>query len=361
MKRLWLLLALCLLAFQPALADTFLTGGQLGRYGIQMSGFRLMTLSGNGRVLIGSEKEMDLKLRATGYGYKMRVFHFDGSGISTVDTIPLPVSVWDQTAINDDGTQAIISTELGARIYAVDLVSKTLHLLMQRKPGEPGFRNDPRIIWFDGQSFCMIGYYYDGNGIAGLDVVVRLDLSQDGVHIFQQLTDLLHVDKKTSPRYMLRIVSSPDQAVFLGPIKADGQELKLYYKGNVSVLDKGVVYGTVAATPGRVLYAIRRRGKIQHKETWLQDVTSNARWQIGKTDVPYQYGFISRDGKTVALSVFDIPHQALSMFYARQGDKFTVRPIGGLQAVRVGNFRLSKDGKTWAYLSSEGLRLGLLP
>jgi hypothetical protein len=226
-----LLCLLVLLIPGGAWADVSLSWTQLESWGIQKPAFRLMIDSGNGKVLFGKEKELDLHLRSTGMGYKLRIFRMEAS---TAATIQLPLSILDQMAVNDDGTQAIVSGELGTRILEVDVNSGTFRTLMDSKKGQPGFRNDPRIIWFDGQSYYMIGYFYDASGVAGPDVVVRLNLSQSGAAAFEKVADIQPMEKKTSPRYLQRIVITPEQAVFVGgrPLA-----LKVYSAGKVQQLD----------------------------------------------------------------------------------------------------------------------------
>ncbi len=361
--KLTLVLTLLFTLATAAHADVFVTKTQLEAWGIQSPAFRLMVLSGNGQVLIGAEKELDLRLRASGLGYKMRIFRINGDKLS-VDTIQLPLAEWNQTGINDDGTQALVSGELGAKILEVDLVSHKYRVVMTHTAGEPGFRNDPQIIWNDGDGYLMTGYHYGPDGAAGPDEVARVNLAQSGIQAFESLADVIRIEKKTSPKYMTRIIMAPDQAVFMGPLRPHGQlqELKVYDKGKVILLDSGVVYGTLAATRNRVLYSVRRPGKaIQHQETWLRDFESGKKWQIGEEDVPYQYGFISRDGKTIAISRIDLRARRMTMLYGREADGFKLKPIPGLSNVDLGNFRLAALGTGWAWLDNLGLRMGTLP
>ncbi|MHB2019027.1 MAG: hypothetical protein ACYCW6_18930 [Candidatus Xenobia bacterium] len=349
---------LLFLANGAAWGDAFASRTQLISWGIVPQNFRLMALSGDGTVLVGAEKELDYKQRARGLGYKMRIFRLEGDRVAAVNTIPLPFSIWDQTAVSDDGTQALVIGELGTRILQVDLQDGALHPVMVRSKGVPGFRCAPRICFYDGSRFLMLGYFYDKDGFVGSETLAAVNLTRTGAAAFESILDLARLEHKVAPRYISRTVFSPGEVVYLAP-GAGSEEIKVWEGSQATPISHAQAYGGYAVADHRVLYCARLAPA--RFEVALKDVRSGQTWPVGKANTPYQYPFLSRDGKTLAISLIDLRARSMSMFYAREGDGFRLHPIAPLQQTPAGNFRFAALGNGYAWYDSNGLHMGVLP
>lgn len=375
------------LPLMVSIADTvghnkiFIPMSKLKSTGINPNSFRITNLSADGGVLVGREKS-PLKLIRKGFPNEILVFNLGSKGLLKTDIIPIPEADIDQMELNNSGTELAIEARNETDFYIVNFMKKTVTKIFHHVPRQPGFRGGPPVIrWMNGH-FYFTGFFYNKGGITIQNVLARLDIKPRGKYAFREVIngDLLQhglPGAAISWEYY-----PPDEAYFI--VLAKTSKTQFTYalvatkikrippnnhnhltlqKTKMIILDHGLAFGGVAVSKNRILYSIKR-GPTD-RETLLKSFSftpdkSMKTWKIGYNK-PYTYLFISKNGKTIVVSLMNFKKTKMAMFYGLEKDNFKLKPIQELSNVAFGTFRFAPDGKHYAFLNKNGLIIGTLP
>jgi hypothetical protein len=355
---------LCLLLI-PAAAFCYhirYNGYYLARLGISLPQFKIVAFSGNDKVLLGIEQVNNLKLRAKGYGWILRIFTIGQyDRIAGIRSVLLPAADIDNLALSDNGKVGIIISQYGTRIFQINLENGKLKTIFSYTPGKSGFRSDKNLCWFAHKSFYTEGYFYDKNGYYLSTDVVKFNLSHpNSVKLFEKKWNIRKTEKLLGVPITGWLVSGTEG--FLGMRRPQSHEIILYYyhKGILKPIQRAKDYGGLAATSHRILYAALLKSGI--RKLIIKDAKSNRTWILYSGKTPYLYPYLSRKGgHTAVAATMNLKKGVMSFFYAEQKNRFKLKPLNPLQRVNLGIFRLSPDGKHYAFLNKKGLWLGTIP
>lgn len=362
MKKLALVLTLLVLFLRPS-AAAMISADDLRKHGIPPEFFHIDRFSHDDSVLFGIEKSTDpIHIHKKG-AYVLWLLHLDGKkNLKKAEAIPLPIQRWHQITYSDDSRQALVSSELGANFYLVDIPGKKVKKIYEHKKGQPGFRQaDPILYYVDG-FFYAYGYYYDKDDVTSDDMyLARVHLDKSGVDMFEKTLSMKDV------RHTLGIATfgaylPPDRVIWGCRRDRDALlELKLYYEnGKMQLLDSGIGFTGVVHTTNRIFYGVKKPGKKPSWDAVVRDLDTNKVWHLGDGKVPFTYPFISKDGSTVAITTVDFKNKAMTVHCAVRDRDFKLQPIKTLQNVAFGTFRISPTGAWYAFYSPQGIKLGLV-
>lgn len=359
MKKLALVLTLVLLFLRPSLAATISTE-DLRKHGIHPEFFHIDRFSHDRSTLFGIEKATDpVQIHKKG-SYVLWLLRLDGKQkLKKVESIPLPIQRWHQITYSDDSRQALLSSDLGANFYVVDIPGKKVRKIAGHTKGEPGFRQaDPILYYVDG-FFYAYGYYYDKDDVTGDDMfLARVHPDKSGVDIFEKTLSMKDV------RHALGISTfgaylPPDRVIWGCRRQRDALlELKLYDSGKMQLLDSGIGFTGVVTAGNRIFYCAKKPGKKASWDLVVRDLDTNNVWHLGDGKVPFTYPFISEDGSTVAATAVDFKNKKMTVYCAMRKRDFKLQTIQTLQNVPFGTFRISPDGAWYAFYSPDGIKLG---
>lgn len=347
----------------PAKADVRITRVKLSSKNINPIKLGLITLSGDGKVLLAYEKVSDLKLKKEGYVYKLWVIEFLADDRDKVQftEILLPVTEFQQCCISYDGKTAIITANRGAKFFKLDIPSKKLTLLFEHKKGIPGFRSLLGIMQYFNNKFYIWGYFYNSKAQETQRAMALLDLSKTGADIFQPAFDTKAFEDYYYNSLGIQWVS-PSQCFILGN-KPNEKDLILafYNAGKVKIIDRAPFFkgGNICSPPGRVLYVIDRSSDV--KETIIKDAITDKTWKLSSENKPYNYLNLSVNaGETAILTLIDVKQNKMSFFYAMEKDGFVIKPIQAYQNKPMCVLRLAPYGKVYATFDGSDIYWGKL-
>jgi hypothetical protein len=337
----------------------------LAQWGIDIHQFKIVEFSGNDRVLLAIERVNRLSLRAKGYVWVLRIIHVEptNDAITNVRSVLLPISDIQNMAISDDGKTAIIVAQYGTKILQVNVEKGTFKTIFSHEVGKPGFRSDKRLCWYHNGKFYTEGYFYDPQGYWISNDIVSLDLSHpNSIQLFQKKWDIDETQKSIGIPQVGIFVSGHEG--FWGIRSSSGSnadEIALYHieNGKAQLLDTAQSYGGWAATDHRILYAALR--KDGSHDVIIKDTASGKSWNLASGSTPYLYPYLSRDGKVAVVATMDFKNGTISFFYAKEENNFQLQPLTDLQNLPLGIFRLSPDGKRYAFENRDGLIIGNIP
>jgi len=351
------LVFLLLLAPAHATATTILTPAQLVARGIDPMMFSMVTFSEDGNMLLGIERTKDLKLKVQGISHLLRIFQFRAGKLVRLDTVPLPTSAFEQLSLNPPGSKAVVIGEGGSKFIEVDLSARTARVFWTHKRGTAGFRSEMVAWWYNGVCY-LLGYLHDTQDNVIFDGVVRLNPSNRGHEIFEAGLDKRPVQRALGA-LLFEMYVNEREAFFGVTRRSDLVEVYHYLNGKLTKLDEALAIGGIASAPSRILYAARYvNGR---RDLVLRDMALKKTWHLGKDNLPYNYLFLSGDGKTAVLTLMDFRNNTMSYFYARESDGFKVKPLAPLQDVKPGTLRLASGGRVFAYYGPSGLIYGTIP
>ena len=188
------------------------------------------------------------------------------------------------------------------------------------------------------------------------EALVKIDADGTGpsaIHPSRNITELFrHRDLREcvwhSDDHLYVTGQTPDNkfvlAAYLGRRDKDLKLLKI---------DQADGFGAIAAGDNRIAYPAHDGSK--HR-LCVYDVQDKKKWQFGDDNTEYNYPYISKDGKTVLASTFDLKRGLMSTFYGTEADNYTPRPVDGLSNVPMATLRFSADGKVLVAYSALGLQ-----
>lgn len=329
---------------------------KLAKMGIEIKRFQMVALSQNGEVLLALEKTADKKMIYNGYPLILRALYFKNGTFSHLNSAYLPLKNLENLAISDDVKSALAVGDQGTKVLKITIPALQVSSLFQHKKGKPGFRCYP-LMWFRNGSFYTSGYFYDMEGYGGDDWVTPLNLQKSGLEIFQKKWEVAKSQRAIGNVIGGWIVS--DKEAFWTVRENDTLRLVGYLNGRVYPLDEGVSFGGLAATEGRVIYSVLRKNK--EKGTFVKDIVLNKSWEIGEQGKPYNYLYLSNDGKTAIATLMDFTNIKMTCFYGKEEDRFQLKSIPVLKDVPFGTFRFAGNGKSFAFLNENGLIVSKIP
>ena len=337
----------------------------LRKLGIDFSKFHIAEFSGNHRVLLAIERVNSLSLRFKGYVWVLRVFRFNKyNQLMGMNSILLHISDLDNQAVNTRGTKTVIIAQYGTEILEINLRNKKPKLLFIHRKGRPGFLCRGFITYYHKQ-FYVEGYYYDSDGYWVSDAIARLNFHHPNSVKFFKKTWNIGKTRKYLGVMRLEWIVSGNQG-FLGaspPHNSKIVSMYYYHAGKLEKINTARAYGGWAAANHRILYNTLNANKT--RETIIKDLSSGKTWILAiqkPGQYPYyQYPYLSQNGNLAVIARPNYKRGKISFYYAMQKNDFHLEPISNLQNVPLGIFRLSPDGKRYAFQNRDGLIIGTLP
>lgn len=357
MRKTVILLALFFLAADVCQAG-MIPMAKLKAGGINPEYLYIDRFSPDSSTLFALEKRTNPKdIFKKGGAYMMRMIRLDDKkNVSKIETIDLPIRRFHQIVYSDDTKQAFLASESGANMYLINIPEKTVKKIAGHTKGVPGFRVADPILYYVGGYFYAYGYFYDAEDLTSRDVyLARVHLDKKGQDMFEKTLNMSDVREvlgiSTFGAYL------PPDRVIWGVRRWEDAflELKLYDKGQKKMLDSGIGFSGVVHTGDRIFYVVKKPGKKAAWDAVVRDLDKNNVWHLGEKDKPYSYPFISQDGSTVAFSLFDFKKKVMSYFYALHERNFKIEPIKAVQDAAFGTFRISPDGKWFAFYNPRGI------
>ncbi len=318
--------------------------------GLEMRAFSMITMSYDGSFLVGLERVADVRLKLRGIACELRVLHYASAHLVRVDTILLPTTAFEQLALSSDGRTALVIGEGGSKFILVNLVKCTARVIWTHRRGVPGFRCDQVAWWFNG-AFYMVGYLHDSESRMVYNGIVRLNLARSGPAMFERALDLTPLERRFRA-FCFQLFVDPAQC-FFGCMPRMGQVDIYAGTSPIQKIASVVAVGGVAASHNRLLYAARLNGG--QRDVILKDVETHQIWHLGRDNLPFNYLFLSLDGKTAVITLMNFRNNTMSYFYARQAQGFKLRPVPALQNVRPGTLRLAGNGSACTFFNPDGL------
>lgn len=349
------LLVLALAAPAPAFV-TRVRAGELRRAGVDLYTFQPITFSARGRLLVAHEKA-PLEDKKKGVTYKLWVLRLASDGrLESIRALPLSIPSLEQAALTPDERGLVIITRAGATYLLVDLETGEVHTLMEHRPGQPGFRAHPTVLWsFQGQLYTT-GYYYDEEDYAGKTHIARLDLSRRGVDAFIRGPEVESLERSIADLQFLNY-NSP-RLGFFGARRGDDIALYRWQGGELVEIDRAPTYPALWGAASRMVYSARRPGGF---DLVVYDADLDRRWKLDHTETPYRYLFLSADGSTAVACQFELKRGRMDVYYAKDRDDFKLQPVEGMQGVGIGWLRVASDGRFLSLYNESGLTIAELP
>lgn len=333
---------------------------ELKKLGINARMLSLGVVSEDGRVLVCYERETNPRLIAQHRVWQLRIFEADWATKKTsLRSVWLPLASFDQLAISSDGKWLTVIGDWGTNFIGIDVATLTPHTIFKNQRGHVGFRSMPTVMWLQGDKFHTVGYFYDEGANVTKDAVVSIDPTGTSLADLHQVRDISRLMRRTQ-NYRNCYWFSSDQAYF-GGFEPDKLVHLYAFTGPdaLTPLDKAKVYVSLAVGQDRVVYIGRYADGSTRAA--VADVASGKRWSVGDGSKPYQYLYMSKDGGTIMLSLFDRSNMKMTTWYGREASSFALHAVPGLDRVFAGTIRFSPRGEVLAFFNPEGLRLQRLP
>lgn len=357
MKNPFLFFVLILLFYHSNAWGDLLPTAELQKLGVNPSLYHIDRWSQDHKILFGLQKIVNpVVIQKMGRAFELVLLHFDKQKFVKAEFLPLPIRQFHQISFLENSQIGLLVSEKGANFYKIDLPKKQITYIFGHKKGEAGFRMADPLIYVNKGKFYVYGYFYDEKDFTDGDTyLVSLNLAKTGVDMFEKVLSTKEVRDVLGISTFATYIP-PDIAIWGVRRPQDGLlELKSYDKVTAKLLDTGIGFTGVVCAGTRIFYVAKKPGKVAEWNAVVKDLVSNELWLLGDKDKPYTYPFISTDGSTVALSLFNFEKKNMSFYYATRKENFSLKPISKLQNVDLGSFRPSPDGKVFAFYSSKGI------
>lgn len=349
--------ALIIILFHCNAWGDLLTTAELQKLGVNPSLYHIDRWSQDNKILFGLQKIVNpVVIQKMGRAFELVLLYFDKQKFIRSEFLPLPIRQFHQVSFLENSKIGLLVSEKGTNFYKIDLMKRQVTHILGHKKGEPGFRMADPLIYVNNGKFYVYGYFYDeNNGTDGDTYLVSVNLAKTGVDIFEKVLSTKEVREVLGISTFATYIP-PDIAIWGVRRPQDGLlELKSYDKITPKLLDTGIGFTGVVCAGTRIFYVAKKPGKVAQWNAVVKDLVTNELWFVGDKDKSYTYPFISTDGSTVALSLFDFEKKNMSLYYAKRKENFLLKPINKLQNVDLGSFRPSPDGKVFAFYSSKGI------
>lgn len=352
------LLALVASLTLPALAQSIsirLTAGQLREKGINTFSFRPVCFTSNGLTLLGQDKA-PAEERAQGKVNRIWLLEFGVEGkVRDIHPLFLDIPSVEALALTPDDRTAVVAGQAGATFLRLPLDGSPVSVLMEHKHGEPGFRGNPSYLRPIPGDILTMGYFYDQEDYAGDTLLATLNASQQGRAAFTGGADIQKAQKSV-PGFYASNYTGPSSGFMAAH---DGPQYQLYWwdGGNPRKIDEGDKLGSFWATGQRVCYVVYRTTGCQ---AMFYDAATDKQVVLGPKG-SYSYPFLSDDGSTAVVCQLDLTQAKMDVYYARESDNWQLKPVTGLQKVKMGAIRLSPNGRFMVFYNGDFLHFTELP
>lgn len=111
---------------------------ELEKKDVNMSKLDPVNLAADGSYFVAVEGIYDLEKRAQGFTRSLRIIRFPKKVLTTVDTIPLPITHWVNAVVNDTKNEVLVLGNHGTKILKVNLDTSDVQVIWQHTKGKPG-------------------------------------------------------------------------------------------------------------------------------------------------------------------------------------------------------------------------------
>lgn len=323
-----------------------------GEHGVDFKTFRLNLLSVDGTILVTTERVEDLAMRKEGKIIKLSIIKIDPKNdiIRSWNSVYFDLTNIGQVVLSDEGDKLLIIGNGGTQLLVLDTVKMTVAKVFKHEKGKPGFKSEPSGMYYDGQ-FYVKGYFYDKDQYSEGDYIARVDITKSGAGAFEKIVDFGAVYEKFNCTSLSSIyMVSPSSGYFSVIRPPDGKEALLaYYNETIVEIENGCYTITdIAGSSSKVIYNIKKN-KDSEEETKIFDLETGKSWSLGSY-IPYSF-IALKNGEVVITALLNYSQLKMSFFYGKENNNFQLKPL--LEDIDAGSFKLSGDGKVFAYLGSK--------
>ena len=344
-------------------AQWFITKKDLKENNVNYKDFKAAILTYNGKRLIGYEF-LDLQHRKKGYAYALNIIDFDKDKKFKIRNVALPITFFVGITLTNNEREAIVVGNYGTKILKVDLETLKVTTIFKYKRSQPGFRTGSLVVSWKNRVF-LSGYFYDSNRYWLGDYVVELKILRNKVKFIKKI-NLGQIYKSLGAHPKVMQIVSGDTVYFSfykrtksrkrGKKQRPLMYLVCYHNGRIKTIDRGYGVGNFAGTDKKIYCSmVYKKDKY---ETYIKDLNGKSKIKVGKDNISYTYPLISDNSKTITFCTVDALGHKMNIFYAREKDGFKRKEL--LFDAPVGPMKLSGDGKVYAKLGPNGVRVDFL-
>lgn len=351
-------LAICAsLATAAAKADvTFTPSADLKAKGVKIDNVEIISFSPDGKMLAGYSHGTNEDV-AAGKIFTLFTFDIDAKGkIGKVNSYPLNIATFEQACFTPDGKSIVIISKSGAEYLKQNLETGEQTVIMDHKYGKPGFRAYPTVLQLSDGKMLASGFFYDDKDFTGTNCVAILDPDKQGAEAFTEAMNVESIEKS---------LNSTTQAYpradlgFIGAGKSAAHTLYKWKAGDKTAepFEKNIYLLGLWASDKNLLYSVKR-GDKQYELSVYNALDGKKTVLDGSSTKPYQYVFLSADGKTAIANIEDRKTHRMNIFWAREDEGWELKPIKGLKnGVSTGSIRVTPDGSKIVHQTEKGLRV----
>ena len=350
---------LCLLG--PAQANSTLTSNvRLKAAGITPRFFNLVSISPDNRYICGYSREA-AKPGSKQYITTMFILSVAANGsIDKIRAFPMEnVGRIEQACFTPDSKAVVFTVKAGATFMKLDCASGELTTIMEHVNGQPGFRSYPEIIINSNGEMIAQGYFYDANDFAGRNAIAVIDPNKTGVAAFTLANEVQKAQFSVREDNKFFTENFPRKDV--GFMTVQGGGYCLFYRWladkGVKSYDKGQEMLGAWGGGSRLLYTVKR-GEHNYDLCVYDALTENLVTLSSGRHTPFMYVFLSADGKTALFNDTNEKSGVTTVYYAREGEGWKVKPVQGLaKKMAIGGQRISDDGTKMIMHGNDGIRV----
>jgi hypothetical protein len=310
----------------------------------------LVAVMDNGTAIL-LDKETGTANLASGRSWSL-VLLSGGTGKNLkADRFPLPVSNVLSVVPTENMRAAVVVADSGTLLLEVSLTNGSAYKLVETpiNAGKAGFMFGAASSIANG-SFYNWGAFFDEKGQLVEECIASFPL-EGGKLVAHHDLRALFATTKSSPT--IGSVYSNTSAMFAAH-GATGVDLWAISGSGLKRVDGGAVFrGMWSASRGSLYLVDRGTGKGTEAMLYR---TGASPVSLGTGD--YSYPMLSGHSKAAAVATYDWANLTMTYRIAHPANKWALDPV--LSAVPIGPLRLSDEGVCYAYLSSQGLTVGII-
>ena len=334
--------SLCLaawLASSWAYADTTskISIKELEKRGVFSRNFSIYHVAEDGRTVLAAD-EPPFTLKKKGILNRIWLIRLTSDlKLDSMQAYDLNIPTIEQANFTPDCKSVVISSKRGTDIHRLDLVDGKLSTLMTHSKGQPGFRIHSDVFANYLSKIYTIGYFYDGDDIAGPEQMVELNLATG------QCTPVVELEPIQKQLKDVRIASLKSPVGLTFYTEAKDKSCTIYRWNAAQGLTKADEGKAILGTWGEgpvALYAVRREGGVS------EVVLSNA--QTGERKVVYSgkqemvNPCLAKDANTVVVARED-GRDSVSYWVGEDHNDYTLRQV--IDKTPRSSLRVSHDGQ----------------
>ncbi|MEW6281315.1 MAG: hypothetical protein AB1758_22080 [Candidatus Eremiobacterota bacterium] len=334
-----------------------MTAASLRELGVNTFTFRPAVFTSDGLTLVAMEKTPpDLRSKGTMHRLWLVTVGVDGK-IRETRSLPIETPTLEGIAVTPDDSAAVVISKTGATYLRVPFNGGPVTPLMEHQRGTPGFRAHPSFLRPSSGELLTMGYFYDKDDFSGDTLLASVDPNGSGASAFRGGLNIQKVEKSVPGFYASSYTSTRGGAL----AGKDATRTTLYWVEEGQEprkLDEAERIGGFWAAGNRVVYTASRGAA---HEAAVFDAAQGQKFVLGTDREPYGYPFLSDDSKTAVVCQLDLAQGRMNVLYARESDGFTLKPVPGLQKVKMGAIRVAPNGRFLAFYNGDLLQFVELP